>query len=183
MGAFFALVKILGRSQTASLVSHPKIFTNTKLPPQILELFVKADSAIRIKNAESSANNPSLRVSEASVAIQNFAIAKMIKINRAKHQNLARFVVQKIGSKVQVSATADFLLEAEKRGSPPKSEKAAAFWRVGGAGRGVQPFLREKTSEFNAENGENIADSANRTKIAESRPKSQNLRKFVKKSA
>ncbi|MGX3012231.1 hypothetical protein ACWIUD_11910 [Helicobacter sp. 23-1044] len=34
------------------------------------------------------------------------------------------------------SATADFLLEAEKRGSPPKSEKAAAFWRVGGAGRG-----------------------------------------------
>ncbi|MGX3011725.1 hypothetical protein ACWIUD_09260 [Helicobacter sp. 23-1044] len=26
------------------------------------------------------------------------------------------------------SATADFLLEAEKRGTPPKSEKAAAFW-------------------------------------------------------
>ncbi|MGX3011923.1 hypothetical protein ACWIUD_10275 [Helicobacter sp. 23-1044] len=34
LGASFALVKILGRSQTASLVSHPKIFTNTKLPPQ-----------------------------------------------------------------------------------------------------------------------------------------------------
>ncbi|MGX3011558.1 hypothetical protein ACWIUD_08395 [Helicobacter sp. 23-1044] len=42
------------------------------------------------------------------------------------------------------SATADFLLEADKRGTPPKSEKAAAFWRVGGAGRGVQPFCEKK---------------------------------------
>ena len=57
------------------------------------------------------------------------------------------------------SATADFLLEAEKRGSPPKSEKAAAFWRVGGAGRGVQPFLREKTHESNKQNGKSNANS------------------------
>ena len=57
------------------------------------------------------------------------------------------------------SASADFLLEAEKRGSPPKSEKAAAFWRVGGAGRGVQPFLRENSSESNAKSGKNLADS------------------------
>ncbi|MGX3011908.1 non-canonical purine NTP pyrophosphatase [Helicobacter sp. 23-1044] len=75
------------------------------------------------------------------------------------------------------SASADFLLEAEKRGTPPKSEKAAAFWEhnlneVGGSGRGVQPFLREKTSETDLKNGENVADSAldsaNQTKIAES---------------
>ncbi|MGX2983034.1 hypothetical protein [Helicobacter sp. 23-1045] len=67
------------------------------------------------------------------------------------------------------SATADFLLEAEKRGTPPKSEKAAAFWRVGGAGRGgVQPFLRKETIESNLKNGENIADSANQIKNAES---------------
>ncbi|MGX2983273.1 AtpZ/AtpI family protein [Helicobacter sp. 23-1045] len=59
------------------------------------------------------------------------------------------------------SATADFLLEADKRGSPPKSEKAAAFWRVGGAGRGVQPFLRKKTSESNLKNGDFIAESQN----------------------
>ena len=46
---------------------------------------------------------------------------------------------------------ADFLLETDKRGTPPKSEKAAAFWRVGGEWRGVQPFLRKKTSEFEDE--------------------------------
>ena len=56
------------------------------------------------------------------------------------------------------SASADFLLEAEKRGSPPKSEKAAAFWRVGGAGWGVQPFLREKSSK---NNGSGFAESHN----------------------
>ncbi|MGX3010843.1 hypothetical protein ACWIUD_04670 [Helicobacter sp. 23-1044] len=33
-GASFALLKFFGRSQTASLVSHPKNFKNTKLPPQ-----------------------------------------------------------------------------------------------------------------------------------------------------
>ena len=47
------------------------------------------------------------------------------------------------------SATADFLLEADKRGSPPKSEKAAAFWRVGGAGRGVQPFCEKENNKVN----------------------------------
>ncbi|MGX3010273.1 hypothetical protein ACWIUD_01740 [Helicobacter sp. 23-1044] len=78
------------------------------------------------------------------------------------------------------SATADFLLEADKRGSPPKSEKAAAFWEhnlneVGGSGSGVQPFLREKTSESNPKNGENDADSANQIKNAESCTKTQNL--------
>ena len=52
---------------------------------------------------------------------------------------------------------ADFLLETEKRGSPPKSEKAAAFWRVGGEWRGVQPFLRKESSEFK---GKGIVDSA-----------------------
>ena len=56
------------------------------------------------------------------------------------------------------SATADFLLEAESRGSPPKSEKAAAFWEhnkkeLGGAGRGVQPFLRKELSENCGEGG------------------------------
>ncbi|MGX2983275.1 hypothetical protein [Helicobacter sp. 23-1045] len=63
------------------------------------------------------------------------------------------------------SATADFLLEADKRGTPPKSEKAAAFWEhnlneVGGSGSGVQPFLRKESSESKWQNGENLADSA-----------------------
>ncbi|MGX2982189.1 succinyl-diaminopimelate desuccinylase [Helicobacter sp. 23-1045] len=74
------------------------------------------------------------------------------------------------------SASADFLLEADKRGTPPKSEKAAAFWGhnliVGGSVvGGVQPFLRKDSSESNGKSGENRADSANRRishKIAES---------------
>ena len=72
----------------------------------------------------------------------------LIQNNCAKHPKLARFVVQKIGIKGAEVPPADFLLETEKRGTPPKSEKAAAFWRVGGAGRGVQPFLRKESSEF-----------------------------------
>ncbi|MGX2983752.1 hypothetical protein [Helicobacter sp. 23-1045] len=51
MGAPFALLKFFGRSQTASLVSHPKNFKNTKLPPQILELFLNADSAIFVRDS------------------------------------------------------------------------------------------------------------------------------------
>ncbi|MGX2982351.1 hypothetical protein [Helicobacter sp. 23-1045] len=90
------------------------------------------------------------------------------------------------------SATADFLLEAEKRGTPPKSEKAAAFWRVGGAGRGVQPFCekesksKSKNSDFIAESqnlkidchdfaSQNLAMTKKMQKIAESATKSQNL--------
>ena len=69
------------------------------------------------------------------------------KSKKIAQPNLARFVVQKIGFKDAVVPSADFLLESEKRGTPPKSEKAAAFWRVGGAGRGVQPFLRKETNE------------------------------------
>ena len=57
------------------------------------------------------------------------------------------------------SGKADFLLEADKRGFPPKSEKAAAFWRVGGAGREVQPFLRKESSEID-ENGVKVAESS-----------------------
>ena len=71
-------------------------------------------------------------------------------------RKLARFVVQKIGIKGAEVPPADFLLETDKRGTPPKSEKAAAFWRVGGEWRGVQPFLRKESSEIE---GEGIVDS------------------------
>ncbi|MGX3010123.1 hypothetical protein ACWIUD_00970 [Helicobacter sp. 23-1044] len=67
------------------------------------------------------------------------------------------------------SASADFLLEAEKARALPLKAKSGCFWRVGGVGRGVQPFLRKKTSESNAENGENIIDSAICAKNAESK--------------
>ncbi|MGX2982110.1 non-canonical purine NTP pyrophosphatase [Helicobacter sp. 23-1045] len=69
------------------------------------------------------------------------------------------------------SASADFLLEAEKRGTPPKSEKRELLARRG-SGVGGAALLRKDSSESNDKNGETIADSAldsaNRTKIAES---------------
>ena len=52
---------------------------------------------------------------------------KLLKRIVRSTRKLARFVVQKIGIKGCSSATADFLLEAEKRGSLPKSEKAELF--------------------------------------------------------
>ncbi|MGX3012218.1 dihydropteroate synthase [Helicobacter sp. 23-1044] len=137
------------------------------------------DSAIHAKIAESKQDS-SLRASEASVAIQNFCDSKNDKNQSCEAPKSRPLRGAKNREQASSSASADFLLEAEKRGTPPKSEKAAAFWEhnlneVGGSGSGVQPFLREKTSESNAKNGENIADSANQTKIAESNTKSQNL--------
>ena len=46
MGASFALVRIFWASQTPSLVSRPKIFTNTKAIPQILELFFVCEKLV-----------------------------------------------------------------------------------------------------------------------------------------
>ncbi|MGX2983296.1 hypothetical protein [Helicobacter sp. 23-1045] len=71
------------------------------------------------------------------------------------------------------SASADFLLEAEKRGSPPKSEKAAAFWEhnlneVGGSGSGVQPFCEKKLAN-------QMLKIAKLSQILQMKQKSQNL--------
>ncbi|MGX3011150.1 lipid A deacylase LpxR family protein [Helicobacter sp. 23-1044] len=171
LGAFFAFVKILGRSQTASLVSHPKIFTNTKPPPQILELFYRQKT-------------PSLRVSEASVAIQDSANAESNEIKSVRSTETRPLRGAKNRKQTSSSASADFLLEADKRGTPPKSEKRELLARRG-SGAGGAALLRKDSSESKKQNDENLADSANHTKIAESSekntknaestPKSQNL--------
>ncbi|MGX2983652.1 LIC_10190 family membrane protein [Helicobacter sp. 23-1045] len=74
------------------------------------------------------------------------------------------------------SASADFLLEAEKRGTPPKSEKRQLLARRGSGVGGGAALLREKTSESNPKNDKNIADSANKMKNAESSAKNPSLR-------
>ncbi|MGX3011190.1 hypothetical protein ACWIUD_06480 [Helicobacter sp. 23-1044] len=56
------------------------------------------------------------------------------------------------------SATADFLLEVEKRGSPPKSEKRQLLARRG-SGAGGAALLRKDSSESKGQNGESNADS------------------------
>ena len=130
------------------------------------------------KNAESSAD---------SAKSQNLAKKELCEAT----ENSPASWCKKSG-KASSSASADFLLEADKRGSPPKSEKAAAFWRVGGAGRGVQPFLRKESSELSGKGGaESNRDSSptaqndNLMKGAESSvdsaplPKNTRLRSFI----
>ena len=56
------------------------------------------------------------------------------------------------------SASADFLLEAEKRGTPPKSEKRQLLARRG-SGAGGAALLRKDSSESKEQNDENLADS------------------------
>ncbi|MGX3011251.1 hypothetical protein ACWIUD_06805 [Helicobacter sp. 23-1044] len=129
-----------------------------------------AITSIVIRNANQSAKNLSLRgsLSEAKTTKQSKQnlVAQSAPKTRPLRGAKNRF-------QTSSSASADFLLEAEKRGTPPKSEKAAAFWEhnlneVGGSGSGVQPFLRKDSSESNAKNGATIADSANQIKNAES---------------
>ena len=52
---------------------------------------------------------------------------------------------------------ADFLLETDKRGTPPKSEKRRLLARRG-SGEGGAALLRKESSEFE---GKGIVDSAN----------------------
>ena len=56
------------------------------------------------------------------------------------------------------SATADFLLEAEKRGSPPKSEKRQLLARRG-SGAGGAALLRKETNKSNWQSGKSSTDS------------------------
>ena len=57
------------------------------------------------------------------------------------------------------SASADFLLEAEKRGSPPKSEKAELFGAQGERGGGCSPFCEKESNELSRENSVRVAES------------------------
>ena len=75
--------------------------------------------------------------------------------------NLARFVVQKIGIKDAVVPSADFLLESEKRGSPPKSEKRQLLARRG-SGAGGAALLRKETSESSAKSVDCFGDESPR---------------------
>ena len=58
---------------------------------------------------------------------------------------LACFVVHKIGFKGgQKCPAADFMLEAEKRGTPLDCRKSGDFFGAKGSGEGINPFLRKR---------------------------------------
>ena len=113
----------------------------------LIDRIVRKCSAINKKSAKSTHTlTPSAREGESKLD------------SCVSTQNSSDSWCEKSDSRLQSRATADFLLESDKRGSPPKSEKAAAFWEhnlneVGGSGCGVQPFLREDSSESNGQSG------------------------------
>ncbi len=133
-----------GRSQTISLVSRPKFAKNYESQTENPSV---VDSAQR---AESN-NNPSRhselsQESEESKQNQSRVSATESRpIRGAKNRN-----------QTSSSASADFLLESDKRGSPPKSEKRQLLARRG-SGAGGAALLRKETSESIESNFPQIA--------------------------
>ncbi|MGX2983123.1 YkgJ family cysteine cluster protein [Helicobacter sp. 23-1045] len=121
------------------------------------------DSANRVKNAESKIDS-SLRGNEASEAIQDSAkIAESNKNNPCEAPESRPLRGAKNREQGCSSATADFLLEAEKRGSPPKSEKRQLLARRG-SGVGGAALLRKEASESNLKKKDSIVDFANQVR-------------------
>ena len=144
----------LGRFADAPVQSHaPNSPKTPQFPPQILELDSNEsnDSSLRGK-AEAIQKNPNTNSKIMDLKIQDSLLKETLfdlqqynqsrvsatesrPIRGAKNRNQGRS-----------SASADFLLESEKRGSPPKSEKRQLLARRG-SGAGGAALLREKTSD------------------------------------
>ena len=106
-----------------------------------------------INGAKSNIKYPSLRADS-----QNLRGNPHIKNNPCEApENLPASWCKKSESKGAVVRSADFLLEAESRGSPPKSEKwqllGTHFKKVRGSGAGGAALLREKSSKNSGDGG------------------------------
>ncbi|MGX2981971.1 ribonuclease P protein component [Helicobacter sp. 23-1045] len=150
----------LDKPLVLSRLFHAKTAQSHTAIRRICERSEATNTSIVIRDANQSAKNPSLRG-------ESVDSPKQSKQNLVAQSAPESRPLRGAKNRIQgcSSATADFLLEAEKRGSPPKSEKAAAFWEhnlneVGGSGSGVQPFLRKDSSESKWQNGESNADSS-----------------------
>ena len=89
------------------------------------------------------------------------------------------------------SASADFLLEAEKRGSPPKSEKRS-FWehilkKLGGGerGEGCSPFAKKNQMKLVARDSQNLGGKLCHSKpffviLSASEESQKNIPRFYK---
>ncbi|MGX2982204.1 hypothetical protein [Helicobacter sp. 23-1045] len=149
---------------------------NRKITRKIAES-APASSLRDSANAESNAKNPSLRGARSEASATKQSKQNLVAQSAPETRPLRGAKNREKGCS---SATADFLLEAEKRGTPPKSEKRLLLGiqlnSRGERERSVALFAKE-TSESNLKNGENLADSAIRAKNAESYTKSQNLKR------
>ncbi|MGX3011597.1 MBL fold metallo-hydrolase [Helicobacter sp. 23-1044] len=178
-----SMIKISGGNLSLGMQFAPFSHKTSLDEPQVLSRSFHAKTAqshtantsIVIRDANQSAKNPSLLENERS----EFSWQSTIKSNPCDSTESRPLRGAKNRIEGCSSATADFLLEADKRGTPPKSEKRELLGTQlnsrGERGRGAA-LLREKTNESNKQNNETIADSANQIKIAESCTKTQNLK-------
>ena len=128
-GMQFRTCKNFQASTDSSLVESPKILTNTKATPPLLRLrFCKSQNLVenQLQNAESTLD---------SAISQNLVKNNLVRSTQTRPLRGAKNREQ--GCR---SATADFLLEADKRGSPPKSEKRQLLARRG-SGAGVLSLI------------------------------------------
>ena len=101
--------------------------------------------------------------------IVEFLAQNLVQNNRAQSANFESRPLRgaKNREEGRSSASADFLLEAEKRGTLPKSEKrqllGTHFKKVGESGERGAALLREKTSEIS---GNGIAESKRDSSVA-----------------
>ena len=92
------------------------------------------------------------------------------KNNRAQSANLESRPLRGAKNRKQgrSSASADFLLEADKRGSPPKSEKRQLLARRGSGAGGAALLRKEKNNKENAESNIDSSPTAQNDKLRES---------------
>ncbi|MGX3011034.1 hypothetical protein ACWIUD_05670 [Helicobacter sp. 23-1044] len=97
----------------------------------LLKKTQKSQNLVRLSSLRDSANVESWQFAEFANAVKQpstiFCDSKNDKNNSCEAPKSRPLRGAKNRIQGCSSATADFLLEADKRGSPPKSEKAAAF--------------------------------------------------------
>ncbi len=172
LGAPFALVRIFRISQTPSLVSRPKFAENYESQiknPSVVDSTQSVESSAQKSVILSVAKNPNLKnspsladgarrwVKNPSLRDSAFAESWQSKQNNLHEVQTESRPIRGAKNRNQgrSSASADFLLESEKRGTPPKREKrqllGTQFKHLGGAEAGGVALLRKKIGESKSE--------------------------------
>ena len=143
----------LGRFADFSPVSRPKFPKNSTTST--------ANTRIVKSNKSDSSNS-----ADSSLRGSGKATTKQSKQNKsARSAHLKSRPLRGAKNRIQgrSSASADFLLESDKRGSPPKSEKRQLLARRG-SGAGGAALLRKKTSESKKSKSDRFAKSSEKSK-------------------
>ena len=139
-------------------MTHKSVLHKSVLIDEVAEFFrVSAESALDSAKSQNLGENNSVRSTQTR------------PLRGAKNQNQA-----------SSSASADFLLEAEKRGSPPKSEKRQLLARRGSGAGGAALLRKEKNNNENAESTRDFSPTAQNDKTMDCHADSANLLAMTK---